>query len=239
MSVAQSQPFVPHLAEATTAAEVVAWTYRHFAAESVVITSAFGMEGCLLLDLLARLDRPLTVHFADTGFLFPETHALRRRLAARYPNLSLVAVEPALSPEAQASAHGPALWSRDPDRCCSLRKIEPLARVLMNATAWITAIRRTQSPARAATPLIGWDRTFRVIKVAPLANWSRRQVLDYVVEHDLPVNELHSRGYPSIGCTHCTKPVEGAPVDGYSRAGRWAGGEKTECGLHAAAEVAR
>lgn len=228
----EHSPALPPFADSTSPSSVIDWVYETFSDEEVVVTSALGMEGCVLLDLLARLGRRLTIHFADTGFLFPETHALRRQLTARYPDLSLVAVEPALNPDAQAAVHGPALWSRDPDRCCALRKIEPLAPLLSGADAWISAIRRSQSAARADTPLAGWDDAFRVVKVAPLAAWSRRQVLDYVAEHDVPVNPLHFRGYPSIGCTHCTRPVEGATAGDYSRAGRWAGNQKTECGLH-------
>ena len=125
----------------------------------------------------------------------------------------------------QAAAHGDALWSRSPDLCCAIRKVAPLARALAGLDGWITGVRRDQSPTRAATPKLAWDERHELWKASPLADWSDDDVWTYVREHELPVNPLHERGYASIGCTHCTLPGDG-------REGRWAGDDKTECGLH-------
>jgi phosphoadenosine phosphosulfate reductase len=211
---------------------VVAWTLERFDPARLLITTGFGMEGCVLVDMYAAHDRPLTVVYLDTGFLFPETHRLRERLAERYPRLRFVNVGTGLTPEAQASRYGPELWRRDPDLCCRLRKMDPLAAVLRGTEAWVTAITRSQSATRAGVRAVAWDATWGVLKVSPLAAWDRAEVWEYVRRRGVPYNELHERGYPTIGCTHCTRPVPGAGLGDYSRAGRWAGQEKTECGLH-------
>lgn len=211
---------------------VLAWTFERYPRERVVITTAFGMEGCALIDLLAERNEPLTVHFIDTGFLFRETHELRQRLTLRYPLLRFIGVGTGLSVERQAALHGPELWRRNPDFCCQLRKLDPMAELLQGAQAWITGVRRDQAVTRAATPVVGWDPRWGVAKIAPLAGWSREQVWNHVVRRQVPINPLHFQGYPTIGCTHCTRPVAGSRPGDYSRAGRWAGREKTECGLH-------
>ena len=164
----------------------------------------------------------------DTGLLFPETYALWRRVEAHF-GLTIRAVRPVQSVAQQAAAHGDALWSREPDRCCAFRKVEPLRRHLAGADAWITAIRRDQTPARAAARAVEPDPLHGLVKVNPLVAWSADEVAAYVRTHDVPVNPLHARGYPSIGCWPCTSPV----ADGEDpRAGRWRGRGKTECGLH-------
>lgn len=173
-----------------------------------------------------------TVAYLDTHFLFPETLALRDRLCSRYPRLRFENHGTALTPEAQEAAHGPRLWESDPDQCCMLRKVIPMRDLLRGGDAWMTAVRREQSETRAAIEPVAWDPQFEIVKISPLASWSRERVWRYVREHEVPYNELHDRGYPSIGCTHCTSPVRGARPDDYSRAGRWAGSTKTECGLH-------
>jgi phosphoadenosine phosphosulfate reductase len=127
----------------------------------------------------------------------------------------------------QAAAHGDELWKRNPTLCCSIRKVEPLGRALGGLDAWITGLRRDQSPTRADAPKLGWDETHELWKANPLADWDDERCWAYVQEHELPYNELHDRGYASIGCTHCTLPGSG-------REGRWAGAQKTECGLHTA-----
>jgi phosphoadenosine phosphosulfate reductase len=213
-------------------AEILAWALARFARHRVVITTAFGMEGCVLIDLLARRAEPATVTWLDTGFFFAETHELRARLERRYPAITFENRGTALSPEAQAAAYGPELWRRDPDRCCALRKVAPMDAVLAGADVWITAITRSQSAARAQVRAVAWDARRGVLKVSPLAGWDRARVWEYVRAHDVPYNALHERGYPTIGCTHCTAPVHGAGPGDYSRAGRWAGTGKTECGLH-------
>lgn len=185
-----------------------------------------------MVDIVASFERSLEITYFDTHFLFPETHDLRRRLQARYPHLHFVNRGTTLTPEEQAQRLGPELWARDPERCCDLRKVEPMRRAVAGRRAWMTALRRTQSATRAAVQAVEHDARFDVIKINPLASWSREEVWDWVRAHDVPFNTLHEQGYPSIGCTHCTSPVDGAAPWNYTRAGRWAGLEKTECGLH-------
>lgn len=194
----------------------------------VVLASSFGAEDMVLLDAVARAGIGVEVCYVDTGLLFPETHALIGRAAARYlrPLRRLV---PQLGLEEQAERHGPALWERDPDLCCRLRKVEPLAAHLRGKTAWITGIRREQSPTRRRASFLEWDAGFGLWKVNPLVGWDRARVWAYLEREEVPVNPLHRRGYPSIGCVPCTAPVPpGAP----ERSGRWPGRAKTECGLH-------
>jgi phosphoadenylyl-sulfate reductase (thioredoxin) len=121
------------------------------------------------------------------------------------------------------------LWGRDPDRCCDLRKVQPLRATLTAFDAWISAVRRDQTPDRADTPVVAWDGKFGLVKVNPLVRWTFDDVREYASTNDVPYNPLHDRGYPSIGCMPCTTPV--APGED-PRAGRWRGREKTECGLH-------
>src|SRR5258708_33660656 len=137
-----------------------------------------------------------------------------------------------LTPEDQEREHGLKLWERDPDQCCALRKVEPLKRKLATLDAWVTAIRRGQTADRAAVRKIDWDAKFGLVKISPLADWTREQVWNYVVRNDVPYNPLHDQNYPSIGCTHCTRAVKPGEDP---RARRWSGFRKTECDLHTAA----
>ncbi|HEY9014097.1 MAG TPA: phosphoadenylyl-sulfate reductase [Gemmatimonadales bacterium] len=215
----------------------IAWTIERFRNRRVVLTTSFGMEGCALIDMYARLGASPTVVYLDTMFFFPETYTLRDRMVARYPGITFVNRGTSLTAAAQERGYGPELWRRDPDLCCRLRKGDPLRRALSGIDVWITAINRSQGLTRSDIPLVTWDWQYEVIKVCPLAGWDRARVWDYVRRHGVPYNELHERGYPSIGCTHCTVPVAGSSPDQYSRAGRWAGLEKTECGLHEPSRV--
>ncbi len=210
---------------------IVDWMLERFADRNVVLTTSFGMEGCALIDMIAQHGRPVPIVYLDTMFLFPETYALRDRLIEQYPHLSFENRGTTLSPQEQARRHGPELWRRDPDRCCSLRKIEPMRRALEGVDVWVTGLMRSQAPSRAGLRAVGWDWQYQVLKVSPLAGWDRRKVWEYIRRHDVPYNRLHERGYPTIGCTHCTLPVGGA-LGEYSRAGRWRGTDKAECGLH-------
>jgi phosphoadenosine phosphosulfate reductase len=211
---------------------IVAWSLERFAGRRLVLTTSFGMEGCALVDMYAAHGRPLEVAYLDTGFFFPETYRLRDRLAARYPHLAFVNRGTALTPEEQAARYGPELWRRDPDLCCRLRKVDPMRAALAGADVWVTSLMRSQSGTRAGVPVAAWDWQYQLVKLCPLAGWDRPRVWEYVRTHGVLYNELHERGYPTIGCTHCTAPVPGASVTDYSRAGRWAGTAKTECGLH-------
>jgi len=212
--------------------QIVRWALQRFAGQRLVLTTQFGMEGCALIDLCAQVGVPLRVVYLDTMFFFAQTYALRDRLAARYPHLCFENGGTDLTPQEQAERHGPQLWKRDPDLCCRLRKVEPMRRLMRSVDVWLTALRRDQSPTRAGLQVVEWDWKFMVLKVNPLANWTRADVWQHIERHDVPYNTLHKQGYPTIGCTHCTQAVQGATVTTYSRAGRWQGHEKTECGLH-------
>jgi phosphoadenosine phosphosulfate reductase len=220
------------LSDSSPAEEIVAWSLERFARQHLVLTTSFGMEGCVLIDLYGRHGVPLDVIYIDTRFFFRETHELRERMAARYPHLRFLDKGTSLTPEEQEARHGRELWKRDPDACCRIRKVEPMAEALRGADVWATALRRGQSSTRAGLRTVDWDWKFQVVKVCPLAAWSRPQVWKYIQDREVPFNPLHLSGYPSIGCTHCTVPVQGIAPDGYSRQGRWNGQEKTECGLH-------
>ncbi|HSR68245.1 MAG TPA: phosphoadenylyl-sulfate reductase [Acidobacteriota bacterium] len=211
---------------------LVRWSLQRFENQRLVLTTGFGMEGCALIDLYARHQVALDVLYLDTGFFFPETHRLIDRLKIRYPHLNFIDKGTDLTPEKQAEIYGERLWDADPDLCCRLRKVIPMEKALADVDVWVTGLRRGQSAQRAHLSQVEWNWKYQVLKVSPLAYWSRRQVRRYIDQHDVPYNELHDKGFPSIGCTHCTRQVQGLSADEYSREGRWNGQEKTECGLH-------
>jgi len=208
--------------EQLPAAELLAYVVDRFH-PSLTLACSFQKEDTVLLDMLLDAEPSARVFALDTHVLFPETYALWRQIEKRYDVQVEVFEGPSLG--LQAARHGDALWERNPNLCCSIRKVEPLARALGNVDCWISGIRRDQSPTRADAPKLGWDERHELWKTNPLADWSDDDVWSYIRERDLPVNELHGRGYASIGCTHCTQPGSG-------REGRWSGMEKTECGLH-------
>jgi phosphoadenosine phosphosulfate reductase len=225
--------------------EDVARLAEHFEplrAEELVEFAAGRFGGRMVLTCSWQLGTSILVHMTrqvapgtrlveiDTGLLFPETHATRRRLVDHY-GLEIETLRPLQTVEEQAAAHGDALWARDPDRCCGLRKVAPLEQAIRDADGWLTGIRRDQTTARALAPKLVLDADRGVVKVQPLVDWSARDCWRYISQNGIPYNELHDRGYPSIGCTPCTR----AAGDGEdARAGRWAGSSKTECGLHVA-----
>jgi phosphoadenosine phosphosulfate reductase len=209
-------------------AELLTWAAERFAGR-VVFATGFGAEGCVLIDLVARHGLAIDLVTLDTGLLFDETYALWRRLEQRY-GVVIQAKRPKQTVYEQAQAHGDRLWERDPDRCCALRKVEPLESLLVDREAWITAIRRDQTKSRAFARPVEPDPLHGLVKINPLLSWSAADVAAYVKTHDVPVNPLHERGYPSIGCAPCTSPVAAGEDP---RSGRWRGREKKECGLHA------
>ena len=209
--------------------QILAFAAQRFGPR-VGFSTGFGAEGCMLVDLIARHKLPVEIFTLDTGLLFAETVTLWRNLETRY-GLQITGVRTALGLDEQAALHGERLWERDPDRCCALRKVEPLRAALAGFDAWVSAIRREQTPERAASRVFERDGRPGLVKVNPLAGWSHEQVWSYIRRHDVPVKSLHDRGYPSIGCIPCTSSVApGEPL----RAGRWRNRNKTECGLHAA-----
>ena len=200
-------------------------------APKIVVACSFGAEDVVLVDMVHRINPSVPLFYLDTEFLFPETYATRDRLIQQYglKPAQVLQVKSLLTPAQQAEQYGEALWAKEPDRCCQLRKVEPLTRVLKGFDAWITGIRRDQAPSRANAGLIEWDQKFELVKINPLARWSWADVWTYIRVYEVPYNPLHDQHYPSIGCTHCTAPV--APGDD-PRAGRWKTFTKTECGLH-------
>ncbi len=215
------------IAERWTAEQVFSWAFTNYG-ENVAIATGMGAEGMVLLDIASRINSEMKVFTGDTEFLFPETYDLIDRVEERY-GIKIERILSQLSPEEQEREYGAKLWANDPDRCCSLRKIEPLRRKLSTLDAWITAIRRGQTPQRAAAKKVEWDPKFNLVKINPLADWRQQTVWSYIVKHKVPYNPLHDRNYPSIGCTNCTRAV--LPGED-ARAGRWSGFGKTECGLH-------
>ncbi|HVO61371.1 MAG TPA: phosphoadenylyl-sulfate reductase [Terriglobales bacterium] len=216
-----------NIAESWTPEQVLTWAFKSFG-NRVAISSAFGVEGMALIDMASRVGKDFRLFTVDTEFLFPETYTLMDKIEARY-GITIERTYPLLSPEVQERLHGAALWARDPDQCCNLRKVEPLRRKLRELDAWITSIRREQTLARSGARKIEWDEKFGLVKINPIADWNSRQVWRYVHDHQVPYNALHDQGYPSIGCTHCTRAI--GPGE-ETRAGRWPGFAKTECGLH-------
>ena len=214
--------------ETCTAVEIMRWASSHFAPRLTMATG-FGIEGCVLVDIIGRHELPIDVFTLDTGFFFPETYRLWGQLQERY-GLTIRPVQSDLSVAKQNEIYGYGLHERDPDLCCSLRKVLPLEDALRGFDAWVTAIRRDQTAARADAPVLGYDDKFELYKVNPLVGWTERDVRAYVDKYDVPYNSLHDQGYPSIGCMPCTSRVK--PGED-SRSGRWRGTKKTECGLHA------
>jgi phosphoadenosine phosphosulfate reductase len=214
-------------AEAWKPERVLAWAFDTFG-DAVAISSAFGVEGMATIDMASRVRKNFRLFTLDTEFLFPETYNLMDQVEQKY-GITIERVYPLQSPEEQERVHGAGLWQRSPDQCCNLRKVEPLQRKMGELEAWITSIRRDQTAARSAVCKIEWDKKFDLVKINPIADWSSKQVWQYIREHDVPYNALHERNFPSIGCTHCTRAVRPGEDP---RSGRWAGSSKTECGLH-------
>ena len=205
------------------------------------LASSLGAEDQVLTHMLLQIDPRARIFVLDTGRLHQETYDLMARTMSRYDmRYEVLAPEAAALQEMVGSA-GPNLFYASVEgrkRCCHVRKVEPLGRALADAAAWVTGLRRDQSPERAATPLVEWDGAHAAVKANPLAEWSEAQVWDYLRAHEVPYNVLHDRGFVSIGCAPCTRAIE--PGED-SRAGRWwwEQGSAKECGLHPAAEERR
>lgn len=218
---------VQALAESWTPQQVLSWAFANYG-DKVELATGMGVEGMVLTDMAWHINPEVKIFTGDTEFLFPETYDLMDRVEKKY-GIEIERLYSRLTPEEQERQYGPQLWASDPDQCCAIRKVEPLRRKLATLDAWVTAIRRGQTRERSQIRKVDWDPKFNLIKIAPLADWTREQVWSYVFEHDVPYNPLHDQNYPSIGCTHCTRAIQ--PGED-SRAGRWSGFGKTECGLH-------
>lgn len=207
--------------------EILEWAAATYA-DRVTFGTGFGVEGCMLVHLIATARLPIDIYTLDTGLLFRETYDLWRQLERRY-GVTIRAVRPEQTVAEQEAAYGPALWARRPDLCCALRKLAPQRAALRGYDAWISAIRRDQTPDRARARIVEHDARFEVVKINPLLTWTADDVWRFVIENGVPYNPLHDRQYPSIGCFPCTTPV--APGED-PRRGRWRGLDKQECGLH-------
>jgi len=213
--------------ESAQPADVLRWSYGEFGRD-VAMATGFGLEGCVLISMLAETGCDIRLFYLDTDLLFPETYALRDTLKSRY-GVRFERRATSLSLDEQSKLYGEKLWERQPDECCRLRKVEPLREMLSGLRAWITGIRRDQSAARATAKVVEQDRKFGLIKINPLVNWSAEDVSAYARRNDVPYNPLIAQGYVSIGCQPCTSVVQ---IGEDPRAGRWRGTNKTECGIH-------
>lgn len=207
---------------------VIKWAYETYG-EDVVYACSFGAEGVVLVDLIHKVKKDAKITFLDTDLHFKETYELINRMKAKYPTLRIELKKPNVTLDEQKIKHGAQLWKTNPNLCCQIRKIEPLTEALSGVTAWISGLRREQSPTRSHVNYINKDEKFKSIKICPLIHWTWEDIWSYIKLNDLPYNELHDRNYPSIGCYHCTSEVKG---NGDLRTGRWANSTKTECGLH-------
>jgi phosphoadenosine phosphosulfate reductase len=202
--------------ETAPAGKVMGWAVEQFGG---ALSLACSFQDCVVIDLAVEVDPGIEVLFLDTGFHFPETLAYVEEVRARY-DLNLRVITP--GPEAAA-------WPCGTERCCELRKVEPLHRALQDRAAWMTGLKRCDAPTRAEAPIVSWDQDRNLVKINPLATWSDADVAGYEADHGLLVHPLMTQGYLSIGCAPTTRPV--APGED-PRAGRWSGMGKTECGLH-------
>ena len=192
----------------------------------IALVSSFGADSAVLLHMVAQIDPATPVVFVDTGFLFPETLDYRDELVRLLGLGDVRAVQPSEEDLAALDPEG-FQWSTDPDRCCEIRKVKPLAQAIEGYEAWITGRKRFQSGTRSALPL--FEAEGERVKVNPLAGWDAGELLAYLDRHALPRHRMVARNYPSIGCIPCTSPVK--PGED-ARAGRWRGRGKTECGIH-------
>jgi phosphoadenosine phosphosulfate reductase len=213
-------PALPELDfEAMSAEELLRWAADEFG-DRLCLTCSWQRQSSALVHMVSDLALDVDVVELDTLVLFDETYATRDRLVERY-GLNLKSFRP-IDPIDR-------LWETDPDRCCGIRKVEPLERALAGYDAWITGIRREQSPTRANAQKVEWSERYGVWKIQPLVDWDAKRVQAYLTVNEVPYNPLHDQGYPSIGCIHCTRPVTAGEDE---RAGRWSGSGKLECGIH-------
>ncbi len=207
--------------------EIIEWAVEHYFPKLAMAT-ALGPEGCVILSIVAKIEPRVYVFNLDTGYQFAETLELRDRLRERF-GIEIHLRRPELSVEEYERIHGGPVYKTNPDQCCRDRKIAVARRVIQGFAAWMSGVRRDQSATRAQSPIVGWDYKFGLVKINPLAHWTAMQVWDRIIREKIPYNPLHDRGYRSIGCWPCTRPV--APGED-ERAGRWPGMCKIECGLH-------
>jgi phosphoadenosine phosphosulfate reductase len=207
--------------------EILRWAVEQYNPRLTMAT-AFGAEGCVLMAMLAEIEPNVRIFNIDTGYQFAETLKLREDIREKY-GIEVEYVRAQETVEAMEQRFGGPIYGTNPDECCRIRKIEPLKPALVGYDAWISAIRRDQTSHRAQAGIVEWDAKFNLIKVNPLANWTKGDVWAYIRINEVPYNPLHDQGYPSIGCWPCTRAVQ---VGEDERSGRWANFAKLECGLH-------
>jgi phosphoadenosine phosphosulfate reductase len=213
--------------ETATPEEIIAWAAKRFGSYLTMAT-AFGPEGSVILSMLATVAPETYVFNLDTGYQFIETLDLRDRILRKY-GMAVDMLQPELTVPEYEAMHGGPLYKTDPNQCCFDRKVKVLREAVRGKHAWMSGIRRDQTGDRARAAIVEWDKKFNLVKISPLANWTKKDVWKRILAEDIPYNPLHDRGYPSIGCWPCTRPVaEGDDP----RSGRWAGTDKTECGIH-------
>lgn len=216
--------------EKSSPEEILRWAVETYYPKLTMAT-AFGAEGCVLLAMLSQIEpdgRDVRVFNLETGYQFQETLDLRERIREKY-GITVEYVRAAETVEQMEARFGGPIYGTRPDECCRIRKLEPLKQAVEGYTAWISAIRRDQTPDRAKADIVEWDQKFNLIKINPLANWTKNDIWAYIQFNDVPYNPLHDQGYPSIGCRHCTRAVQ---TEENERAGRWSNFAKLECGLH-------
>ena len=207
--------------------DILRWATQRFSPRFTMAT-AFGPEGMVLIHMLAEIAPQTPIFNLDTGYQFKETLELREEVKRRY-GITVELKRAETSVEEYERQHGGPVYRTNPDQCCFDRKVKVLERAVVGMHAWASAIRRDQSPDRAKAPIVVWDKKFSLVKVSPLANWTKQQVWASIAKHNIPYNPLHDQGYTSIGCWPCTRAVL---LGEDERAGRWSGSAKTECGLH-------
>jgi phosphoadenosine phosphosulfate reductase len=213
--------------ETASPQEIIGWAVKNYFPKLTMAT-AFGPEGLVIIHMLAQIEPRTPVFNLDTGYQFKETLELRDEVARRY-GIEVELKQPATMVAEYEAANGGPVYSHSPDRCCQERKITVLQQASIGMRAWMSGIRRDQSPDRARASIVHWDRKFGLVKVSPLANWTKSQVWKLITDENTPYNPLHDQGYTSIGCWPCTRAVMFGEDE---RAGRWSGTAKTECGLH-------
>ncbi len=215
--------------ETATPEEIIRWAVATYYPKLTMAT-AFGPEGCVILYYLSLVEPRTHVFNLDTGYQFKETLALRDEIARRY-GIEVELKRADTSVEQYEAQNGGPIYKTNPDQCCFDRKIAVLRKASVGFDAWMSGIRRDQSSDRAKALIVGWDKKFGLVKISPLANWTKKDIWRLIVEKDIPYNPLHDQGYTSIGCWPCTRAVMFGEDE---RAGRWSGTAKTECGLHTA-----
>ncbi len=212
--------------EAADPQAIVRWAIETFGDELSVGASFGGPGGMAILHMAAQLKPNVHVFVLDTDYLFEETHQTQERATSVLGLENVEVYKPGLTHDQQAAEYGAALWMRDPDRCCDIRKVEPTGRALAGKSAWIAGLRRDQSEGRAEIDIVARNLKLDVIKINPLANWTEKETWAYVVANGVPYNPLLDQGFVSIGCYNCTVPGK------QGRQGRWEGFDKDECGIH-------